>query len=194
MKCVPRTGWIDAEIHALPGAVITLARRQRRGFTLVELLVVIAIIGLLIALLLPAVRAARESARRTTCQNRLRQLSLGVLVHENTMKRFPNSGAHGFQNWSATARTHAFWGFWSYLIAVLPNIEEQELYDDYMGIIQRLSGAIGPNHATNSTTAVPGRSPRTIGEVVGRVLPELRCPSDPSISWLKAGAFGGSTV
>src|SRR5687768_6477407 len=63
-----------------------------RGFTLVELLVVIAIIGILVALLLPAVQAARESARRTQCKNHLKQLSLAFLTHENTYGYFPSGG------------------------------------------------------------------------------------------------------
>jgi prepilin-type N-terminal cleavage/methylation domain-containing protein/prepilin-type processing-associated H-X9-DG protein len=65
----------------------------RRGFTLVELLVVIAIIGILVALLLPAIQAAREAARRTDCRNRLKQIGLGVQNHASTFRVFPTGGA-----------------------------------------------------------------------------------------------------
>lgn len=64
-------------------------RKQTSGFTLVELLVVIAIIGILVALLLPAVQAAREAARRTQCVNRLKQITLATLSFENTKGYFP---------------------------------------------------------------------------------------------------------
>ncbi len=61
----------------------------RRGFTLVELLVVIAIIGILVLLLLPAVNAAREAARRNGCINNMRQLGLALVNHESSLRRFP---------------------------------------------------------------------------------------------------------
>src|SRR6478609_5597921 len=71
---------------------------KRSGFTLVELLVVIAIIGVLVALLLPAVQSARESARRLQCQNHLKQLALAVHNFENSLKIFPSHGTAGNAN------------------------------------------------------------------------------------------------
>ncbi len=95
---------------------------HRAGFTLVELLVVIAIIGILVALLLPAVQAARESARRTKCINNLKQLALGCLNHESALKRLPignsarNTGNHDvFHTWA------------SY---IMPYLEQGNLYKD----------------------------------------------------------------
>jgi prepilin-type N-terminal cleavage/methylation domain-containing protein len=66
--------------------------RISRGFTLVELLVVIAIIGVLIALLLPAIQAARESARRMQCTNNMKQLGIGCLNFESAKKQLPPRG------------------------------------------------------------------------------------------------------
>ena len=92
-----------------------------RGFTLVELLTVIAIIGVLIALLLPAVQAAREAARRTSCQSNLRQIGIALHSYLSLHGCFP-------PGYLANANTYTS-PHWSWSAFLLPHLEEQSLYD-----------------------------------------------------------------
>src|SRR3954465_12615559 len=118
---------------------MTPSRIRPRGFTLVELLVVIAIIGILVALLLPAIQAAREAARRVQCTNKLKQIGLAFLNYESAKKQLPlaytpnftgNIGkgpcpgvaAAGSGN-PPNGKPHHF-----VLTFILPYLEEQALY------------------------------------------------------------------
>lgn len=99
---------------------------RRDGFTLVELLVVIAIIGILVALLLPAIQAAREAARRSECINNLKQIALALQNYENTYRLFP-PGRMGCDGCCSPPNAPSTSGF----VMILPYLELQTLYDEF---------------------------------------------------------------
>ena len=105
------------------------------GFTLVELLVVITIIGILIALLLPAVQAAREAARRLQCSNNLKQLGLGVLEHEESQGVFP-SGGFGSKWVGDSDRGLGVRQPGSWMFSILPFIELDNLFQISFYLLQ----------------------------------------------------------
>ena len=120
---------------------------SKRGFTLVELLVVIAIIGVLIALLLPAVQQAREAARRSQCSNNLKQIGLAMHNYHDTFGSFPSAWIQ-----VGSSRYHA----WSALI--LPFMEQGNIHD-------KLSPDFGNSRSANTE------------DKAGAIIDTYRCPS-----------------
>jgi prepilin-type N-terminal cleavage/methylation domain-containing protein len=181
-----------------------IVRRRAAGFTLVELLVVIAIIGILVALLLPAIQAAREAARRSGCTNNLKNLGLAVLNHLDQQKHFPLSD--GWSNpeqdednvKAATGPTgHKNTGK-GWILSILPQLEEQPLYDQFVA-----GGAFEGQYIANIC-----RIPRlgvglgskknniNVPQLMQTQLAVMHCPSDPNATRLSTDNFqwGGCPV
>jgi len=163
-----------------------MRNRIQKAFTLVELLVVIAIIGILIALLLPAVQAAREAARRMRCTNNLKQLGVALLNYESTHGVFPPGEVHS-GTWDPTYQDpydyqHCDWegkvGMWCNLI--FPFMEQQAAYD-------KLDFEITPQYDSPDNE-----------EVMHMLFPGLLCPSDPywgmTILWPESNLNGGHSA
>jgi prepilin-type N-terminal cleavage/methylation domain-containing protein len=113
----------------------------KRGFTLVELLVVIAIIGVLVALLLPAVQAARESARRAQCVNNLKQVGIAMHGYHDTYLKLP-PGARS-----------CCWGTWQ--MEILPFIEQGQLAELYTALPEDAPGFIDAYRYDNNNASAP---------------------------------------
>ncbi len=113
--------------------------RMRRGFTLIELLVVIAIIAVLIALLLPAVQAAREAARRSQCVNNLKQMGIAMHNYHDVIGSLP-FGCRSFVGGPGVAPATGWNNDWTWLTAILPQIEQSTLYNSY-NVLQSVGGA-----------------------------------------------------
>ena len=179
-------------------AVGTAAVRGREtcaqlGFTLVELLVVIAIIGILVALLLPAIQAAREAARRMSCSNSLHNIGIAILNFENASKRIPysiNQWAQEYEdpaqsNWigpdggsMATRNGGPGYSGRGWMVEILPQMEEQALHDGIMAGLKTTNGMKDwqiPRPLAGTGMGVAENRP-----YVENALPWLTCPSDLS--------------
>jgi prepilin-type N-terminal cleavage/methylation domain-containing protein len=151
---------------------------KRSAFTLVELLVVIAIIGILVALLLPAIQAAREAARRTECLNRLKQIGLALMNFHDQTKHFPSAVSDDPSVDPATrvAKSQPNYTEFGYIPYILPYMELRNLYDQ---LDMKVYWQLQPNNA------VGYNNPR----------PEFRCPSQDSveITFTDPPGSGGTT-
>lgn len=150
-------------MHAQSSLSIRKAGARTKGFTLVELLVVIAIIGILIALLLPAVQAAREAARRSQCVDHMKQIGLALQNYHDVNRSFPTMTVFG--GGGSTKPQPAYHHTW--LTASLPYLEQLPLYQK-----------------TNKLTWAYGQP------MMGAMLPVLRCPSDSDYPDDTSGTYG----
>jgi prepilin-type N-terminal cleavage/methylation domain-containing protein len=161
----------------------------RRGFTLVELLVVIAIIGILIAMLLPAVQAAREAARRIQCTNQMKQLGVALHNYLDVHRVFPPAGLdYGWAqstNYAhpstSTPRILNVSGW----VMVLPFLEQQALYSKYD--FKQAACTYQRNPVAGAVLA--GSPAAGNAELLGTLLPAFLCPSDSYTATITANTY-----
>ncbi len=159
---------------------------RKPGFTLVELLVVIAIIGILVALLLPAIQAAREAARRSQCTSNLKNIALAIHNFHDTHQEFPAAvryptnppGVNGDLQYSPLTDTRQFW---NWAIDILPYIEEQALANQFQ--IDK-STRLLPTAGSIGTATDVNNGPR------GTEVEVMLCPSDQGKNRRFQGAAG----
>ena len=160
-----------------------------QGFTLVELLVVIAIIGVLVALLLPAVQAAREAARRAHCQNNLKQIGVALHNYHSAHNRFPPGGMdygwcqHPQEGGTDTIRNG------NGLLLLLPYLEQQVLYDQFDQNHAAFNAELGNNTCCAPTSSLGSLLGDAVAsgnlDVAKEPLSIFSCPSDTGELFLK---------
>jgi prepilin-type N-terminal cleavage/methylation domain-containing protein/prepilin-type processing-associated H-X9-DG protein len=167
-------------------------QRTRAAFTLVELLVVIAIIGILVALLFPAIQAAREAARRTACTNNLKQIALALLNYHDVKQQFPLGAYAAVQEDHIAEEDGLGWA-----TQILPQIEEQPIYDRLQN--NEVPGYQGnpwiTNHASGQRGIFRVAHQNSLRPIAGgdTVISSFLCPSADLPSHSPAGDYFGAS-